>query len=129
MCSPNLPNIFYALAGNAADTADAVEGARAEARHLAARGAREAAQVRRQNALTRAQRRVATAKAGVTDSGSPTDTLLDLAASGERDARWAQRGYDEEAREKLRDARRIQRKGLLTHLEGNANLNNQIIQL
>lgn len=117
------------MAAEAGDTADAAAGAREEARHLAARGVREAKLVRQKNAQARAQHRVAMAKAGVTDSGSPTDTLLDLAASGERDARWAQLGYDEEARSKLRDVRRIRRKGLLTQLDGAAGLSNQVIKL
>jgi hypothetical protein len=135
MCTPVAAPIVgmainaASMAANAGDTADAAAGARDEARHLAARGVREAKLVRQKNAQARAQHRVAMAKAGVTDAGSPTDTLLDLAASGERDARWAQLGYDEEAREKLRDARRVRRKGLLTQLDGAAGLSDQVIKL
>lgn len=124
-----LPYLFGSMVSNAIETDDAADEARDQARDLKARGTRDAQLVRQENARVRARHRVATAKAGITDSGSPTDTLMDLAATGERDARWAQLGYDQAARDKRREARRIQRKGLLDHLGSASSIGNEIIKL
>lgn len=132
MCHLAIPAVIgtgLQLINSAADVADDGDEARKQAKQLAARGAHEATLVRQDNARQRARHRVAMMKGGVTDSGSPTDSLLDLAQEGERSAYWAKLGYDQEARARLRKARRAGRSGLLQQLSGVNNLGEDLIRL
>lgn len=117
------------LAGSAMKAKDSGDDARIEAKEIAAKGAREAELVRRDNQRALAKHRTAMLKGGVTTAGSPTDSLLDLAQEGERAAYWTELGYDQAARQKQREARRSLRRGVLDSLTSANNLGDSLIRI
>ena len=132
MCHLAIPAVIgtgLQLAGNMMQSQDVGDSAREEAKNMAARGAREADLVRRDNQRAAAKHRVAMLKGGVTTAGSPTDSLLDLTQEGERTAYWTQLGYDQEAREKQRAARRARRNGVLDSLTSVNTLGSDLMKL
>jgi hypothetical protein len=132
MCNMAVPAMIGAglqLANTAMQARNASRDNREESEQLVERGAHEAAEIRRDNQRARAKHRVAMLKGGVTDSGSPTDTLLDLVQEGERDAHWAQLGYDQAARAKAREARRAPRSGVLDQLTTFNSLGGNLLQM
>lgn len=132
MCHLAVPPMIgtaFQMISSAMEARDAGDDNREEAQQLRERGAREAALVRRDSDRSRAQRRVALLRGGVTDSGSPTDVLADAAQEGERSAYWAQRGYSEAARAKEREARRSRRRGILDQLTNASSIGGNVIEL
>lgn len=132
MCNMAAPAIIGAglqLANTALQARNAGTDNREESQQLTERGVHEATEIRRDNQRVRAKQRVAMLKGGVTDSGSPTDTLLDLTQEGERDAHWARLGYDQAARAKQREARRARRSGVLDQLTTFNNLGGNLLQM
>lgn len=133
MCNPlAIPAVIgtgLQLAGTMMQSQDAGDDAREQARDMAARGAREADLVRRDNQRALAKQRVAMLKGGVTTAGSPTDSLLDMTEEGERSAYWTQLGYDQAAREKQRAANRARRNGVLGSLTSVNALGDDLLKL
>lgn len=132
MCNMAIPALIgtgLQIAGHAMQAGDDGSDAREEAEQLRARAAREAAVVRRDNERTRAANRVALLKSGITDAGSPTDVLVNVAQEGSRDAEWAARGYGDAARARDREARRAGRRGVLDQLSTVNSLGSNLISL
>lgn len=133
MCNPlAIPAVIgtgLQLAGTMMQSRDAGDDAREQAKDMAARGAREADLVRRDNQRAQAKHRVAMLKGGVTTAGSPTDSLLDMTEEGERSAYWTQLGYDQAAREKQRAANRARRNGVLGSLTSVNALGDDLLKL
>lgn len=132
MCHMAIPAVIglgLQLANTAAQSSDNAQDAREEAKELAAEGARRAGDIRRRSARDVSRQRMALLKGGVTDAGSPTDTLADLAREGGREAYWAEHGLASEARRKQREAARARRRGVLDALGSTNNLGANLIEI
>ena len=108
---------------------ESTDEARIEAKEIAAKGARDAELVRRDNQRALAKHRTAMLKGGVTSAGSPTDSLLDLALEGELAAYWTRLGYDQSAQQKQREARRSLRRGVLDSLTSVNNAGDSLMRI